>query len=172
MNTAIRSILMCSKTSSISHTLKSPASFAIPALRMAQDTVDFAPHQCWFCPQGNLSRRLICEFCKGATVPTRSKNEEILKWNIISFDSDSQTMPFSAARRLFCTQHGVVIRFDDQHVRYMLVRHSQELVLFSVKKTLGTVTTLKWKAENKDGISLIDFVRGNLASDGTYLGSW
>jgi hypothetical protein len=139
---------------------------------MAQDTVDFAPHQCWFCLQGNLSRLLICEFCKGATVPTRGENEEMLKWNIISFGSDSKTMPFSAARRLFCRQHGVIIRFDDQHVRYMLVRQSQELVLFSVKKTLGAVTSLKWKAENKDDISLIGFVRSNLASDGNYLASW
>jgi hypothetical protein len=109
---------------------------------MSQHTIK--SFQCWFCTKTNPSYLPECGTYGGATIPARDPiSKKKVQWRVFSFGSkvpvDHQSrFFFSDVMKNFDTQSKVAIRFGDEHIQHVLVRHSQHGKTFhSVKETDG-----------------------------------
>ena len=142
---------------------------------MPQDNQYLMLQKCLFCSHSNPSYLRRCEKCDGATIPTRGKNQQKLKWITFTFGScgmlseRSSFSFFSYVKEIFTSQNGIAIRLGSDHNEkklFTLVRHPEDgQALYSIQYK-SNVTTTEWdKANSEDNLAIEDGKIGKMKSN-------
>jgi len=148
---------------------------------MPQDNQYLMLQKCLFCSHSNPSYLRRCEKCDGATIPTRGKNQQKLKWITFTFGpcgmlSERNSFSFfSYVKEIFTSQNGIAIRLGSDHNEkklFTLVRHPEDgQALYSIQYKSSKVTTTEWDKANSEDLKLLDcFVEENLAIEDGKIG--